>query len=1016
MLLESVRTHFAYKGTFNTGQKHRHLMYRLTITLQCMLMIIFIFEAFFVLVWDTNQAVYVYQPFTGFSTLFIPSFAFNICAIVTVFGTTYGYLPPTKAQLLAGVVELDLEARSSHVHGEFSLYTAHWMCAASRLAYKFKPNDKRKKPRRRKNVVDSRLDNHTINAAHESGRGIYVERTILGSPSNGEAIVDLALMNGWYGGGHHPGRRRSTSGQISSHGGQYCAFVDQQEYNHKNGHASKDFGSCVDARNGDGDVKTSNSDNIDVAIGCRDGGVDDCPDHQGNELTTRLEPRIKNIEILHTKSETLARCTTSEGQGGIDQPDGSLYSNTTGQIGCGYGNEDRMNYAYRSENGFAHVSPHPQAHGTAHAPPVHAHEHEHAQSNHRHHDKQLRHHDDEHSHHQGSDSDSEAWSHDSDSADDTEGSGSANDSAEEHGVRDYADIWKKKWRNFELVAYISDERTDTHCVIFRNNDELVISFRGTKSSGNAMTDMQAHLIPPCSDTNQVGSSNYFKYKHTCDVGSPCRADKILVHRGFLKAYKSINERVLAVLRNEVDAHSAGSPKPASILSSTNEAASYLDRSTIFAALVKSDVGNCDHTETDGGVGKGASNQLQAHKHKKASVLLQRLPNIQEVASHEFANTQPPIQTHKPTRSDLADGVSHRDPLCNNLSERDITSLCNGSPSNPSSTSVPGSPSFLLPLPGNATDCTGESKGDGRELENNRDALHKQPDLDRIASEPNPVDEGEVAAWGQLHVFVTGHSLGGALATLCAFECCKFDASELAMTVYTFGSPRVGNRAFAERYDRNSKRMPTHRIVNDGDPIVGIPKFWAPKLFNITYKHVGTCYTIGGRGGIIINPNFSERRFQLKSKRDISTHSIRQYRTVIVRCMGRVMAGEDHADSVFDLSTALRSITTTLQAPADMCSIEADEADGIDDALGSMQFDTMGPLPSRAHLRSLIQLPRTHILDGMQGSSANDGVGREIAKTRTSVIGRTRRVMHRSATVDVAETTRHSAPWNEPYAL
>lgn len=45
----------------------------------------------------------------------------------------------------------------------------------------------------------------------------------------------------------------------------------------------------------------------------------------------------------------------------------------------------------------------------------------------------------------------------------------------------------------------------------------------------------------------------------------------------------------------------------------------------------------------------------------------------------------------------------------------------------------------------------------------------------------------------------GHSLGGALATLAAFEI-KQKWPDAQMFVYTFGAPRVGNTAWASEYD------------------------------------------------------------------------------------------------------------------------------------------------------------------------------------------------------------------------
>ena len=60
------------------------------------------------------------------------------------------------------------------------------------------------------------------------------------------------------------------------------------------------------------------------------------------------------------------------------------------------------------------------------------------------------------------------------------------------------------------------------------------------------------------------------------------------------------------------------------------------------------------------------------------------------------------------------------------------------------------------------------------------------------------------------VWVTGHSLGGALATLCALDL-QTDL-HINATVYTYGSPRVGNVAFAQYY--NSLVPNTFRIVNE----------------------------------------------------------------------------------------------------------------------------------------------------------------------------------------------------------
>ncbi|KNC64980.1 hypothetical protein SARC_18314, partial [Sphaeroforma arctica JP610] len=43
--------------------------------------------------------VYIYEPYTGFATLFITSFGFNVTVVLIVFATTYSYLPPTQHEV-----------------------------------------------------------------------------------------------------------------------------------------------------------------------------------------------------------------------------------------------------------------------------------------------------------------------------------------------------------------------------------------------------------------------------------------------------------------------------------------------------------------------------------------------------------------------------------------------------------------------------------------------------------------------------------------------------------------------------------------------------------------------------------------------------------------------------------------------------------------------------------------------------------------------------------------------------
>ena len=69
--------------------------------------------------------------------------------------------------------------------------------------------------------------------------------------------------------------------------------------------------------------------------------------------------------------------------------------------------------------------------------------------------------------------------------------------------------------------------------------------------------------------------------------------------------------------------------------------------------------------------------------------------------------------------------------------------------------------------------------------------------------------------------MTGNSLGAALATLAA------DRYGNVQGVYTFGSPKVGNDVFKEKFI-----VKTYSIVNNKDIVTRVPP---PGI----YKHVGT---------------------------------------------------------------------------------------------------------------------------------------------------------------------------------
>ena len=66
-----------------------------------------------------------------------------------------------------------------------------------------------------------------------------------------------------------------------------------------------------------------------------------------------------------------------------------------------------------------------------------------------------------------------------------------------------------------------------------------------------------------------------------------------------------------------------------------------------------------------------------------------------------------------------------------------------------------------------------------------------------------------------HVVFSGHSLGGALATLAAVQFAK-QYPDIVVSCVTFGSPRVGNGSFAQMF--NKCCAGSFRFVNEDDPV------------------------------------------------------------------------------------------------------------------------------------------------------------------------------------------------------
>lgn len=92
---------------------------------------------------------------------------------------------------------------------------------------------------------------------------------------------------------------------------------------------------------------------------------------------------------------------------------------------------------------------------------------------------------------------------------------------------------------------------------------------------------------------------------------------------------------------------------------------------------------------------------------------------------------------------------------------------------------------------------------------------------------------ELAADGNERLYLTGHSLGGAVATLLAARLVSMGVDPDKLSVFTFGAPTVGNTAFAEEY---GYRIDLSRYTMSGDVVKN-----ALQALKSGYVHFGTEY-------------------------------------------------------------------------------------------------------------------------------------------------------------------------------
>ena len=126
------------------------------------------------------------------------------------------------------------------------------------------------------------------------------------------------------------------------------------------------------------------------------------------------------------------------------------------------------------------------------------------------------------------------------------------------------------------------------------------------------------------------------------------------------------------------------------------------------------------------------------------------------------------------------------------------------------------------------------------------------------------------------IWCTGHSLGGAMATILS-QRLEFTGGHDIDTLYTYGSPRAGGPQFRSWCDRHLNHQ---RFVNNNDVVPCVPSWFR-------WRHTGECLYIKSTGEVTKLARWSSERIRdkgysllsaiLKGRFDIvADHNIQDY--------------------------------------------------------------------------------------------------------------------------------------------
>lgn len=171
----------------------------------------------------------------------------------------------------------------------------------------------------------------------------------------------------------------------------------------------------------------------------------------------------------------------------------------------------------------------------------------------------------------------------------------------------------------QLVTEVRSAATDTYAVVARNGSHLFVAFRGSCSTRNVISDLAY-------DDDATSTA---AFAADCHLPTP-PGEELLLHRGFVEAYRSLRPMLHAVLEAELDL-------------AKEEIATEVGTDRVPAEAAGQGGGNTEAAGAGGGAGVGEGGGLglvlTGHSMGGAMAML---------AALDFAHTQPklrPVSTY-----------------------------------------------------------------------------------------------------------------------------------------------------------------------------------------------------------------------------------------------------------------------------------------------------------------------------------------------------------------------------------